>query len=107
MIRRAMPRPDPDVLAVRTLAAVDVLAATGIAWLYINEIAELGWARWAAIAGGELAWIALGGVVIVPAIFLLWLGIRLWRFDRAAWGLQIGLGLPIAAFVILGLFSPL
>jgi hypothetical protein len=100
-----MQRRDPHVLAVRILAAVDIAAAVGVFALFASEIAEDG-ADWAGFSTGGTGVLALVGLVLVPMLLVGWLGVRLWRFDRAGWALQIALGLPIAALIALDMFPP-
>jgi hypothetical protein len=75
------------------LAVLNIVAAGVICALLLRDLLLFGTAWMDKVEGGSPAsWATVVGVVTLPCLWLIWLGVGLWRFDRAAWVLQMGLG---------------
>ncbi|HEX8436042.1 hypothetical protein [Archangium sp.] len=99
-------------LLVRALALLDLALVSALGGLLLHDFLRYGTA-WVnkGESGALVNWIVLAGILTLPALLLAWLAVGLWRFDRAAWVLRVGLGLltvPLfgVGFLALGVLLP-
>ncbi len=89
----------------RVAAVLDLVLGLGLLGETAIELASGG------LAGLDAAWwISLGGLILVPSLVLVGLGVLAWRGARAAWPLHIAVGVALAplgiGLVYLALMAP-
>lgn len=100
----ALARP-PVPTPARVAAVLDLVLGLGLLGETAVELASGG------LAGLDAAgWISLGGLILVPSLVLIGLGVLAWRGARAAWPLHVAVGVALAplgiGLVYLALMAP-